>query len=112
MRKILAMITPVLALSLSACLPQDPSVGTGPIELSRRVQLGFEAYQKERAPGHFAVSVDGQEAAYNYCPDGRCLAGSKPEAIHRCEKRSGGTPCKIYGAKGEIVWITSPETGS
>jgi len=105
-------MTPIVALSLSACMIKDPSVGTGPIELSSRVQQGFDAYQKERSPGHFAVSIDGQEAAYNYCPDGRCYAGSKPAAIYRCEERSDGVPCKIYGAKGAVVWDREAGSGS
>ncbi|MGI9493596.1 MAG: hypothetical protein ACR2QF_14460 [Geminicoccaceae bacterium] len=107
----LAVTAVMIALSLSACV-RDPSVGTGPIELSPRVQAGFEAYQKERAPGHFAVSIDGEEAAYNYCPDGRCVRGSKTEAIHRCEKRSGGMTCKIYGANGEVVRARDADAGS
>ena len=102
MLKGFTMALAISSLSLGACV-QDPSVGTGPIELSPRVQAGFEAYQKERSPGHFAVSIDGQDAAYNYCPDGRCIRGSKMDAIHRCEKSSGRT-CKIYGANGKVVW--------
>ena len=104
MLRTVAFIIPVIFLSLSACLPRDPSVGVGPIELNQRVQRGFENYQKERSPGHFAVAVDGNYYAYNYCSAGRCIAGSKPSAIHRCEERSNGVPCKIYGAKGEVVW--------
>lgn len=112
MFKSFAVMAPIAALMLTACLPKDPSIGTGPIELSRRVQQGFTAYQKERSPGHFAISIDGKEAAYNYCPDGRCYAGSKPAAIHRCEERSDGIPCKIYGAKGVVVWDDETEGSS
>ena len=112
MLKSLTTILPIVALSLSACLPKDPSVGSGPIELSRNAQEGFEAYKKERSPGHFAVAVDGSTYAYNYCSAGRCYAGSKPAALHRCEQRSRGTPCKIYGSKGQVVWDRNPETES
>lgn len=38
MFKKFAIMTPIVALSLSACMIKDPSVGTGPIELSSRVQ--------------------------------------------------------------------------
>ncbi len=100
------------SVSLSAYLIQDPLVGTGPIELSPGVQQGFEQDQKERAPGHFAVSTDGSYASYNYCPDGRYFRGLKPDAIHYCEKGSSSVPCKIYGAHGEAVWNTEAETGN
>lgn len=112
MLKTLAIVAPVIALSVSACLPRDPSVGTGPIELSRNVQRGFEAYKAERAPGHFAVAVDGSTYAYNYCSEGRCLKGSKASSIYRCEQRSNGKPCKIYGSKGQVVWEVNPATDS
>lgn len=111
MFKNLAIIIPVVALSLSACLPRDPLVGTGPIELSRNTQNGFEKYQSEFKPGHFAVAVDGRAYSYNYC-SGTCKKSSKMRSIYRCEQRSGGTPCKIYGAKGEVVWETDPEANS
>jgi len=102
MLKGLAIVAPIIALTLGACA-RDPSVGTGPINLTPRVQAGFDAYQKERSPGHFAVSIDGKDGAYNYCPDARCRAGSKADAIYRCEK-SSGTTCKIYGSNGNVVW--------
>jgi hypothetical protein len=112
MFKKFAIMTPIMALSLSACMIKDPSVGTGPIELSSRVQRGFDNYQTERSPGHFAVAVDGSTYAYNYCSAGRCRSGSKPSAIHRCEERSDGVPCKIYGAKGAVVWDEESESDS
>ncbi len=103
--KVKATLTAVLLGTLVAgCLPPDPTVGRGAITLSPGVQQGFEQYQNERSPGHFAVSADGRYAHYNYCPDGRCLRGSKTQAIHACEKGSKGSPCKIYGAHGKVVW--------
>ncbi|MGI9484536.1 MAG: hypothetical protein ACR2RF_01380 [Geminicoccaceae bacterium] len=95
---------------LSGCLGQDPLVGKGAVNLSPDVQQGFEQYLQERSPGHFAVSADGRYAQYNYCPDGRCLRGSKNSVIYACEKRSKGSPCKIYGAYGEVVWQESKTT--
>ena len=95
---------------LSGCLGQDPLVGKGAINLSSGIQQGFEQYKQERSPGHFAVSADGRYAQYNYCPDGRCLRGSKNSVIYGCQKRSKGSPCKIYAAYGEIVWQDSETT--
>ncbi|MEM8951774.1 MAG: hypothetical protein AAGA21_14570 [Pseudomonadota bacterium] len=104
----MTMRTAILAVMagalVSGCLGPDPLVGKGAVNLSPVVQKGFEQYQQERSPGHFAVSADGRYAQYNYCPDGRCLRGLKNSVIHSCEKRSKGSPCKIYAAYGEIVW--------
>jgi hypothetical protein len=102
MLKTLILITPILAISLSGCI-SDPLVGKGPIKLSPNTQAGFEEYQKEFKPGHFAVAVDGGAYSYNYCR-GRCTKSSKMHSIHRCEQYSDGVPCKIYGAKGKVVW--------
>ncbi len=99
-----AMLAVVAGTLVSGCLGPDPLVGKGAVNLSPGVQKGFEQYKQERSPGHFAVSADGRYAQYNYCPDGRCLRGSKNSVIHSCEKRSKGSPCKIYAAYGQVVW--------
>ncbi|MGI9499450.1 MAG: hypothetical protein ACR2P3_05400 [Geminicoccaceae bacterium] len=99
-----AIVAPLIGLALTACLAQDPLVGKGAINLSPGVQQGFEQYKQERSPGHFAVSSDGTYAHYNYCPDGRCYRGSKNSVIYACENGSGGSPCKIYAAYGQVVW--------
>ncbi len=110
LRKV-AIATSIATLSLGACVLNDPLVGSGPIELSRVVQRGFERYQDERSPGHFAVSADGSTYSYSYCSEGRCLKSSKNHSIYRCEQRSQGTPCKIYGVHGKIVWRADEEEG-
>lgn len=103
MIKKIAIFTPLLALGLAACL-EDPTVGRGGITLSPQAQQGFEAYKQVRSPGHFAVSRDGQAYYYNHCPDGRCRRGYKLDVIQKCESYSRGSPCKIYGSRGEVVW--------
>lgn len=100
-----AMAVAILGTLVSGCLGPDPLVGTGAVNLSPGVQKGFAQYKEERAPGHFAVSADGSYAFYNYCPDGRCYRGSKNNVIYRCEQGSNGSPCKIYAAYGEVVWL-------
>ncbi|MGI9434255.1 MAG: hypothetical protein ACR2Q4_05410 [Geminicoccaceae bacterium] len=108
MRKTLSLLIPAIGLSLTACVIDDPNVGTGPIELSAATQEHFEAYKKERTPGFFAVAVDGHGAFYDYCPDGRCYRSSSNDAIYRC-KKANDKECKIYASKGNIVWKTDPE---
>ncbi|MEZ5934922.1 MAG: hypothetical protein R3F54_23915 [Alphaproteobacteria bacterium] len=98
------MMAVFLAALTGACLPPDPTIGKGQVHLTPTIQQAFEQYKHERSPGHFAVSADGRYAHYNYCPENRCLRGSKTQAIYGCEKRSKGSPCKIYGAYGEVVW--------
>ena len=112
MLKQMAALTSIAMFTLSACVINDPLVGSGPLELSRGVQRGFERYQNERSPGHFAVSLDGRTYSYNYCPDGRCLQSSKNRSIYRCEQRSEGVPCKIYGAHGNVVWRAEDDADS
>ena len=100
-----AFITLVLFAPLAiGCLPSDPTVGRGGITLSPGVQSFYQQYEQERSPGHFAVSADGRYAHYDYCPEARCLRGSKTKVIYACEQRSKGSPCKIYGAYGKVVW--------
>jgi len=98
------VFTALVTLLVSGCLPPDPTVGKGQVNLTPEITQHYDRYQSERSPGHFALSADGRYAHYNYCPDGRCLRGSKSQAIYDCEKISNGSPCKIYGAFGEVVW--------
>jgi len=102
------MATGLVVISISGCLGPDLLVGKGVINLSPGVEEGFEQYKGERSPGHFAVSADGRSAHYSYCPDGRCLHGSKNNVIYACEKRSKGSLCKIYAAYGQVVWQEDP----
>ncbi|MGI9452414.1 MAG: hypothetical protein ACR2QH_17505 [Geminicoccaceae bacterium] len=102
----LAVTAATLLLTLTACLPNDPTVGTGPITLSPGSQQNFEAYLEKRSPGYFAVAEDGGGSYYNYCPSGRCYRDSANKVIHECEKNNVGKPCKIYASKGKVVWKT------
>lgn len=106
------VLASMMTFALSACVLDDPVVGSGPIELSRGVQRGYDQYLAERSPGHFAVSKDGRAYAYNYCSEGRCRQSTKTRSIYRCEQRSEGVPCKIYGAHGKVVWRTEEDVES
>jgi hypothetical protein len=109
MRKALALMLPAIGLSLTACVADDPNIGTGPIELSSATQQHFEAYKKERTPGFFAVAVDGNGSFYNYCSEGRCYRTSANTVLYKCEETSGKS-CKIYASKGNVVWKADVQT--
>jgi len=104
MLKNVMTIIPVVALLLSACLPNDPTVGTGPITLSPGSQRNFEAYLEQRTPGYFALAEDGGGSSYTYCASGRCYRSSANKAIYQCEEINEGKSCKIYASKGKVVW--------
>ena len=95
-----------LAALLGGCLPNDPTVGSGPITLSPQAQRNFEAYKSQRSPGYFVVTEDGRGSIYNYCSSGRCYRASANEVIHRCEENADGQQCKVYASKGKVVWKT------
>lgn len=97
---------------VTGCLPNDPTIGEGPITLSPQTQQNFEAYKKARSPGYFVVTEDGQGSLYNYCSAGRCYRASANNIIHECQKRAGGRPCKVYARNGNIVWKTDVETAA
>lgn len=104
-----AMTVAVVGVTVGACLPNDPTVGQGPITLSPGAERNFEAYKQERSPGYFVVTEDGQGSFYNYCSSGRCYRTSANEVIHRCEERAGGRSCKVYASKGRVVWKAEEE---
>ena len=97
---------------VAGCLPNDPTVGEGPITLSPQTQQNYQAYLAARSPGYFVVTEDGQGSLYNYCSAGRCYRASANNVIHECEKRAGGRPCKVYASKGKVVWKTEVETAA
>lgn len=107
-----AIAAAAFATLVSGCLPNDPTVGTGPITLSPETQQNYEAYLEERSPGYFVVTEDGQGSFYNYCSAGRCYRTSANRVIHECEKRADGRSCKVYASKGHVVWKTNPETAT
>lgn len=110
MRKKILILPVVLGPMLTACLANDPNVGSGPIALSPGSQKNFEAYLEKRAPGFFAVAEDGAGSYFDYCSAGRCYRESSNTAIYNCEKNNIGKTCKIYASKGKIVWKKDVET--
>jgi hypothetical protein len=107
-----ANVKPVLfLLAASAALAGcntviDPTVGQGPIALSAQTEKAFAEYQARQTPRYFAVSTDGRAYYYSYCDAGRCIRQPKTNVIDQCERYSNGSPCKIYGSQGAVVWAT------
>ena len=98
--------TIALSLSLIACAQvMDPTIGKGPISLSSDVEAAFAEYQARQKPRYFAVSADGSAYYYSYCDVSRCLRQVKTKVIEKCESFSNGSPCKIYGSQGKVVWL-------
>lgn len=104
-----------LIMVLSACaigiLPgcvttQSEMIGSGDLTLSARTERIFIQYL-ERSPMAFAVSLDGQNSGYYYCPEPTGCSDQQQTlyfAIEQCEQRSGGKTCKVFAIADQIVW--------
>ena len=96
----------VLAAALVAgCKTVGGVKGSGPLTVAPNVAAGFETYKTKAKPLTFAVSTDGQDYSYYFCPGTPCDSShATPEAIASCQGRSGGVPCKIFAIGREVVW--------
>jgi len=70
--------------------------------------------KRKNDPTVIAISDDGQESAYFYCPAEYRATGCKGghvkrKAIANCEKYSNGSPCYIFAIKRRIVWKNGGE---
>ncbi len=107
----LALVTALLAACSQADIEtfvhsklNDPTAGSGPITLSAGTQEVFNEYLGQTTPLYFAITADGQSAAYTACRETRCARTTSKTAIFRCEQQSGGTPCKIYASGRYVTW--------
>lgn len=99
-----SFLFPFFAL-LAGCLV-DTQSGQGPLLLTPGVERAYAAYLETDTPLAFAVTTDGDYAAYVYCPDkGPCTGGERGDAVSLCERNSGKT-CHIYDHMGRVVWRT------
>lgn len=98
-----------LLVILSACQGgAGGNVGSGPMTLSDEV---YDAYQRylENDPLVFAISDDGRDAFYYYCREVGCQPlRNVPDAIARCEERSG-RDCKVFAIRDQVVWENAGE---
>ncbi len=109
--KLLAVL--VMPLFLAACPTNQDYFGTGPLEITPRINAAFERYKKAGMDAlYMAVSEDGQHIGYSYCPAGQCGGGSSLMlAISACERRSGSKECRIYAQGHQVVWDRSKPAG-
>lgn len=94
----------IMAAILTACQTAGGgNIGVGPVTLSGGVYRTYQTYL-ENDPLVFAISEDGRHATYFYCQEVGCEPlRNIPEAIARCEERSG-RECRIFAIRDEVVW--------
>jgi hypothetical protein len=97
---------PVLCAALTCLLAMSgPGPARGqelPLLLHPFVWEGFEEYAGLRNPSAFAVSRDGSEYGYSFCPERRCKFNTGQKvALDSCEE-SGGEDCIIFAVKQDI----------
>jgi hypothetical protein len=95
------VITLIAVVILAGC--QGSMYGTGQVILSRIAQQQFQFYTKKVNPGYFALSMDGRDVGWNYCPVMSCTNITPSMALDLC-RRTAETECKIYAAAGRVVW--------
>lgn len=111
----LGMIGVVAALFLlTGCQTTHQHAGSGPIDLSRRVEAHFQSYLTKPNGEFFAVSTDGKHYGYSVCREGRfnCVEESGGVALRSCHSRSGSVPCKILAIGEDIVWLGATAGGA
>lgn len=96
---------------LAGCQSVTDFYGKGPLNVTSRIQAGFEKYKSGPGPEYFAVAQDGSSYGWSYCVGGidNCRGGGLPGsiAINACERNSNGVPCRIYARSRRVVWDTS-----
>jgi hypothetical protein len=61
-------------------------------------------YLRNKRPGAMAVSADGLQAGYSYCPDYRCKLNPSARSIAlRACSQAGGRVCRIFAVGRDIV---------
>lgn len=82
--------------------------GSGPISLSPGVKAYYAEFSERWNPGWFAVSEDGDWAAYTYCDESTCSGmGDQQTAVNLCEDE-GKRKCYIYANRSGVVWRDAP----
>jgi len=104
-----------IAAWVSACANQGYQVQPG--EKMTVTQHVMDFYKQKYLPqvgavnqAAFAVSQDGTDAGYSYCPDIRCKSGNTvgQDAIHECQ--SSGSKCYVFaiGSAIKVDYIVVP----
>jgi len=97
---------------LAACSPnhepteQPLEIGKGEINFSVSAMATFRYYTRQKMPGEFVVTKDGERGFYSYCtynPNTECRENTSEQLLALCRERSGKT-CKVFATKGKVVW--------
>ncbi len=80
--------------------------GEGELQLSDNAARWFVQFVKgkgRKSPADFYVTIDGANATYWYCSEGRCRPGNASEDIKVCE-RQFNKKCKKFAFRRTVKW--------
>lgn len=95
------------ALTLLGCEVNQSTLPAGQrLQITPAAMEYYQQYLRDmgNGGGAFAVSLSGQQAAYDYCPAQRCIGGSggyAGKALTMCQK--GGDKCVLFARDGRIL---------
>lgn len=92
---------------LAACQTTHPDWGRGPVTLSPSTQLLLNRYMATESASAFAISTDGRNGFFVYCPGhhGLDCVDTYDGALSGCRRAvKGRIECKILADLREIVW--------
>ena len=99
------LILVLLVVGVASCRSGGYS-GSGPIQFSDGVLRNYDNYISRETPMSFAVTEDGKNSFYYYCPwnyQGHCEALADTQIIYQCEKRHK-SKCLVFARGKQIVW--------
>jgi len=104
--KLLAGVAVLFGLVPSLCYAQE--TGSGELWLHEDVWALYEAFESNDNRHYFAVSTNGLDAGYSFCPSGAMCKplGGKMEAIRACNSSPSDLPgqCYIFANRNRVVW--------
>jgi len=90
---------------LAACAASESTLAPGEkLHVTAAVIDGYQQYTHLATTGAFAVSLNGRNYAYYWCPGMRCLGGASvfaSHAIRMCEK--DGDTCILFARDSGII---------
>lgn len=83
-------------------------IGSGELWLHEDVMAYYETFQRKSGAHYFAVSTNGYDAGYSYCPaDSMCRPlDGKRQALSSCARNKSDLPgaCYIFANRNRILW--------
>jgi hypothetical protein len=105
MKKILGSFSVIFFIFINISKAESPW-GEGELQLSDNAASWFIQFVKgkgRKSPADFYVTIDGSNASYWYCSEGRCRPGVASEDIKVCEKQTG-KKCKKFAFRRTVKW--------